>query len=118
MTETETVTWVNAVFGGKVHKLQLMPAGNLDLARELEKEREAGIPTILRRVVRGAYYVDDVRETIRLGLIGGGMTPTDAFIALSRFFDREPVETHTVTACRILTAAISGVPRERAEEVA
>ncbi|MCA2372202.1 gene transfer agent family protein [Agrobacterium genomosp. 3 str. CIP 111-78] len=42
----------------------------------------------LVRGIGGDWRVEDVRETIRLGLIGAGMTPTDAFIAVSRYVDQ------------------------------
>ncbi len=42
----------------------------------------------LLRGIGGDWRVEDVRETIRLGLIGAGMTPTDAFVAVSRYVDQ------------------------------
>ena len=42
----------------------------------------------LVRGIGGDWRVADVRETIRLGLIGAGMAPTDAFIAVSRYVDQ------------------------------
>ena len=42
----------------------------------------------LLRGIGGDWRVEDVRETIRLGLIGAGMLPTDAFIAVSTYVDQ------------------------------
>lgn len=42
----------------------------------------------LLRGIGGDWRIEDVRETIRLGLIGAGMTPTDAFVAVSRYVDQ------------------------------
>jgi hypothetical protein len=41
----------------------------------------------LLRMIGNDWNVDDVRETIRLGLIGGGATPTDASLAVARYVD-------------------------------
>jgi len=41
----------------------------------------------LLRTVGNDWRVDDVRETIRLGLIGAGATPTDASLAVARYVD-------------------------------
>src|SRR5690606_951747 len=42
----------------------------------------------MTRGIGGEWRIDDIRETIRLGLIGGGMTPTDAFVTVSRYVDQ------------------------------
>jgi hypothetical protein len=45
---------------------------------ELESKSGAPIAVIVDRVHRGGHNLNDVRETIRLGLIGGGMAPDKA----------------------------------------
>jgi hypothetical protein len=40
---------------------------------DLEEKCRAGIGLIYARLASGSYFLNDVRETIRLGLIGGGM---------------------------------------------
>lgn len=42
---------------------------------DLEERCKAGIAAIMTRLQDGTWYINDVRETIRLGLIGGGMKP-------------------------------------------
>lgn len=42
------------------------------------------------RSVGGDWRVDDIRETIRLGLIGGGMTPSEAYAQVARNIDDQP----------------------------
>ncbi|GHC61629.1 gene transfer agent family protein [Limoniibacter endophyticus] len=56
----------------------------------------------------GDWRVDDIRETIRLGLIGGGTTPTDAYIAVARYIDTRPLWEHAGLACAILLKALTG----------
>lgn len=56
-------------------------------AIELEEKCSAPIATIVTRLNSGAYSVNDVRETIRLGLIGGGLKPHDALRLVRAYVD-------------------------------
>ncbi|MDQ1183582.1 gene transfer agent family protein [Agrobacterium larrymoorei] len=58
----------------------------------------------LLRGIGGDWRIADVRETIRLGLIGGGMTPGDAFVNVSVYVDN--VEKFPLTENVGLAAAI------------
>lgn len=65
----------------------------------------------LLRSIGGDWRFDDIRETIRLGLIGAGMTPTDAFIAISRYVDQTdkyPPVDNIGTAAAILFHSLAG----------
>lgn len=65
----------------------------------------------LLRGIGGDWRIDDIRETIRLGLIGAGMSPTDAFVAVSRYVDQTdthpPVDNIGIAAA-ILIHALTG----------
>ena len=52
--------------------------------------------------------MDDLRETIRLGLIGGGMDPLDALVLVKRYVDDRPLMENVLPAWRILSAALMG----------
>lgn len=65
----------------------------------------------------GDWRVDDVREPIRLGLIGAGMTPTDAFVLVSRYVDTRPLTENFGLAAAIILKSLSsddtlGKPKE------
>ena len=66
----------------------------------------------------GAARIDDVREPILQGLIGGGMTPTLAGALVRGEFDalasagRSPMLTFALLAWEIVTGAIVGLPDE------
>lgn len=78
--------------------------------RELEEKCKAGSQEIFLRVAQGRWRIDDLRETIRLGLIGGGMAPADAHLLLARYFDlpsRPKLEAVEPTL-RILKEALTG----------
>lgn len=62
------------------------------------------------RSIGGDWRVDDIRETIRLGLIGGGMSQTDAYILISQYVEERPWAENIGTAVEILAHAISGEP--------
>lgn len=51
---------------------------NIKQILELEEKCGAGIAVIHARLWNGVYTTADVTETIRLGLIGGGMDPVQA----------------------------------------
>lgn len=42
------------------------------------------------RSLGGDWRVDDIRDTVRLGLIGAGATPSETFVLVSRYIDDAP----------------------------
>lgn len=70
----------------------------------------------LLRGIGGDWRVEDVRETIRLGLIGAGMTPTDAFGLVTRYVDdlaRSPLVDNVGIAAAILHHALTAPEGEK-----
>lgn len=57
---------------------------------ELQEKCDAGPPLILERLSTNKWFTHDVRETIRLGLIGGGATPGEALKLVERYVDARP----------------------------
>ena len=55
-------------------------------------------------------WPDDVRDVLKAGLIGAGMTFEKAQRLLVRHFDNKPLLAHTKTAFLVLLAALVGVP--------
>ncbi len=80
------------------------------LILDLEEKCRAGIGVIAARLESGAYYLNDIRETIRLGLIGGGMTPERAMSAVKNNVDANPLGHCQLVAYHVITAVIAGVP--------
>ena len=52
---------------------------------ELEQRCSAPVALVYNRVQRGEYSIEDVRQTVRLGLIGGGASPADAARLMSGY---------------------------------
>lgn len=80
----------------------------------LDLEEKCGaIGGVMHRLRNGNWSFSDVRETIRLGLIGGGMSPEKAMAAVNRHVDPpdgRPLAESAILAFKILAAAVVGVP--------
>jgi hypothetical protein len=77
---------------------------------------ERGPFQILQALIGGTWRMEDVVETIRLGLIGGGMKPEDAGkLITERFEDRVGLYEHALTAAAILRAAMIGPEDDKLE---
>lgn len=61
----------------------------------------------LLRNFGGDWRIDDVREPIRLGLIGAGITPTEASILVQAYVDSRPLTEHIGLAAQIIMKSLS-----------
>lgn len=94
-------------FGGEERRFQLL----LGEIRELQRRTDAGPQELLRRIVSGSWRIDDLRETIRLGLEGGGLPAKEAGNLVRYYVDPpKPLKDSVMVALQILEAAIAGVP--------
>lgn len=96
-----TLKWADGAY-----KFRL-PIGQI---RELQEKVDAGPAWILDRIRTGAWRVDDLRETIRLGLIGGGAKPGEALKLVERYVDAQPLADSVPAAMVILSTALFGAP--------
>jgi hypothetical protein len=74
-------------FGGEERRFRLA----LGQLRELQERVDAGPAHLLQRLTDSTWRVDDIRETLRLGLIGGGMAPSEALALVRRYVDERPL---------------------------
>jgi len=96
-------------FGGAERQFRLA-LGELE---ELQELADAGPALILKRLSGDEWRTRDVRETLRLGLIGGGMAARKANDLVKRYVDDRPDWTwNAQLAFAIMGEAISGVPDE------
>ena len=98
------ITWAD-----DQHRFRL-PIGGL---RELQDKTNAGPAEILERFRAGTWRVDDVREVIRIGLIGGGKQPTASLSLVIRYVDGRPLMESVPVAFSVLAAALIGVPDDQ-----
>jgi hypothetical protein len=86
---------------------------------KIAEGRPVGYPSgplaVLSRLWEGTWKVEDVRQTIRLGLIGGGKTPAEALKLTRRYVDEEPLLPNVGLAVLILSEAL-GIERKGPEE--
>lgn len=90
---------------------------------ELQEKCNAGLGLIANRVMSGEFFIQDIYHTIRIGLIGGGLTPVNAKKLVDRYVDGQPItpldndNNNYQTAKMILSAAYFGVRDEEEEPV-
>lgn len=75
----------------------------------LQDACDAGPEFILNRIMAGQWRYADLFDTIRLGLIGGGMERTEANKLTRDAFDRSGLVAFKITASSILGQALYGV---------
>lgn len=100
MRETET----RAFFGDREHTFCLTPP----MIAELERATDSAVGAIYGRLSRMEFAMRDVRETIRLGLIGGGMTPQRAAEMIETYVDPQPLAATASTALAVMVALFFG----------
>lgn len=99
---TRTIIWA--------HGEDQFCLSKVGLILDLEEKCKAGIAVIMTRLGSGSFGLNDVRETIRLGLIGGGMTPEKAMSAVKNHVDASPLASSVLVAYAIIEAVMVGVP--------
>lgn len=109
---TRTIIWSNGEDQFCLAKIGLL--------LDLEAKCNAPIGVIFGRLGSGNFSVNDIRETIRLGLMGGGRTPAQAMDIVKIHVDGNPLASSVLTAYAIIEAVMVGVPddpvgKEKAE---
>lgn len=96
-----------AFFGDADHGFRLGP----DQIPELERVTGLGIGELSRRLLRGDFRYDDLRQTIRLALIGGGTVPETAAALITAYVDPRPLNESMLLATEIVSALYFGTPK-------
>ena len=100
------VTFFDAPFAGRTRRF-LLRLGEIEA---LEMVCRAGIGEIAQRLVMHTFKQCDIRETIRLGLQGGGLSEPESTAAVMAYFDEHPISPHVELASLIISAALAGCP--------
>lgn len=77
-------------------------------AVELEQKCGAAISVIATRVMSGQWHGNELWETIRLGLIGGGMPPLDALRMVRTYVEGRPLSESQPVARLIMMGLMFG----------
>lgn len=112
MADSPILPFIDRDFGGDRQRFGL----RLGEVGELERLCNAGVAGILYRLSTSQFYHADVRETLRLGLIGGGLSPPDALALIKIYFDGRPLVESLQIAIDILLAHVHGIDGEIARE--
>jgi len=78
---------------------------------EVEEKRDLSLFALARRLSpaeRDARFAD-VREVLRLGLIGGGMKPVNALAKVRRYIDERPFDENRDVAYAVVLAGLARV---------
>lgn len=102
-----TDTFHRAFFGDKEHDFALGPA----LVLELEAVTGSGIGGLFKRMIANEFKAKEIAETIRLGLIGGGVSPEIAARLVETYVPARPMIEAYALAVDILTALMFGSER-------
>ncbi|AXC50067.1 gene transfer agent family protein [Paracoccus suum] len=74
----------------------------------LQQKTDAGPEWLLFRLQSGQWLATEIFETLRFGLIGGGMGDSEAARLVGNALDRHPLISFKVPALQVLTAALYG----------
>lgn len=74
-----------------------------------------GPMTLLMDVRSGNAWPDDVRDILRIGLVGGGLSIAQAHRKLVNYFDETPPYAHNLVAFKVLEAGLIGDPNDEIE---
>ena len=107
---------VELFFGDGPHRFRFAIGQFRELQEKVNARRVAiGAPVIgpgslLQQLRENNVWPDDLRDILRLGLTGGGMSGPDAHRLLVNYFDEAPPQEHVTTAFVALFAGLVGVP--------
>jgi hypothetical protein len=89
----ETIVWP----GGE-HDFRL----GIGELRAIEQRSDAGSSVVMMRLLTGQFKIDDVFSTLRIGLVGGGMSETEAKKTVEAALDVASPYKLSVTAADVL----------------
>ena len=102
-----TLTWADGDF-----KFRL-GWGELE---ELQEKTDAGPQVVLQRLHAGTWRVQDISNTIRLAIIGGGLSPEEAVKKVRFYVEQRPPAESVPIALAVLSAGLIGAPDENLGE--
>lgn len=95
---------VELTWAGGEHEFKL----TIELLRALQDKCDAGPLFILERLGARRWFINDIIETIRLGLEGGGLHKEQARNLVKQFVEDRPLTESVMIAQAVLMAALFG----------
>ena len=98
---------ITFVWGDRPHTFRL----GLDQLEELEAKCGRSVFSVAERLQPSsrAATSGEIREVLRLGLIGGGTPPADAFIKVRQYVDQRPLDENRDAALAVVLAGLARV---------
>ncbi|QCL92895.1 gene transfer agent family protein [Agrobacterium tumefaciens] len=115
MTTAQPFALIDADFADGTYKFAL----TWPLATEWEKTTDRSLYGTLINIMRtGIAQLHDTRELVRLGLIGGGMSPSDALRMVRTYVEERPAAENFSLVVKIVDAFFhgKGVPDAAADD--
>lgn len=100
---------IELVFGDGKHRFRLA-IGELG---DLEKATGLGPFELFEKFIAKRWRVGEIREVIRIGLIGGGMSKMEAVELVDEHIDDWPWVENVSIALEVLNAALAGDPNDQ-----
>lgn len=97
---------VSLPFGGEERRFKL----GIGQWRAVQEKCDAGPPELLRRYVEGTWRIDDLREVLFQGLVGGGLDQASATALIVGTFDPNPKLQFVPLAQAVVMASLIGDP--------
>lgn len=76
---------------------------------ELEAKTGESVFTLATRLQHRTARLVDIRETLRIGLVGGGKSPTEALALVRRYIDERPLDENRDAAYAVVLAGLTRV---------
>jgi len=112
---------ISLIWGDGEHVFRLAIGQFRELQEKVNGRRLAlggqmvGPMSLLNQLRANDAWPDDIRDVLRLGLIGGGMKPPEAHRMLVNYFDATAPLEHMKPAFAVLLAGLAGSPGESSD---
>ncbi|MCV3766481.1 gene transfer agent family protein [Rhizobium sp. TRM95796] len=83
---------------------------SFEIIEELQRKTGVGIGELYQRITARLFYISDIVEVIRCGLIGGGTAPIRAQQLVDAYAKNRPFAETLPLALDILDARWAGIP--------
>lgn len=104
-TDTNHYAAIKAIFGVDEYPFRV---GWHEAAEWEEKRARSLMLTFQQSLGARSMMLEDVREIVRLGLVGGGMVPAEAVRLVKRYVEQRPIGENVELALTIMDAALFG----------
>jgi len=110
-TEPRRTALINLFHGDGRHDFRI----KYDELIELQEKLEEGPLRTLMKFESGDWSPQSVYEIVRLGMIGAGKTPAEAYSHAQRYVVQRPIAESAPVAAAVMSAALMGAPPQEAE---